>query len=99
MIPKLQTTRQEVSTLLGKTIDGLEAEKVNHPAHYQHPSGIEAIEIVRHENFNRGNAIKYILRAGRKPGESELDDLKKAIWYLEDEVKRIKKEKGMIDES
>lgn len=65
------------------------SDKINHPAHYQHPSGVESIQVCRHENFNRGNAIKYIMRAGKKEGESEIDDLKKALWYINDEIMRI----------
>lgn len=62
--------------------------KVNHPKHYNaHPSGIECIDVVEHFNFNRGNAIKYIWRAGEK--ENEVEDLEKAIWYLTREVRRI----------
>lgn len=58
-------------------------EKVNHPNHYNsHPSGIEAIELCRHFPFVEGNAIKYIWRAGLKPGSCALEDLKKAQWYL-----------------
>lgn len=64
--------------------------KVNHPKHYnKHPSGIECIEITRHMNFNRGNAVKYIWRAGDKG--NEIEDLEKAKWYLEDEIKRLQK--------
>lgn len=64
--------------------------KVNHPKHYnKHPSGIECIEITRHVNFNRGNAVKYIWRAGDKG--NEIEDLEKAKWYLEDEIKRLQK--------
>jgi len=60
-------------------------DPVNHPQHYtQHPSGIECIAITRHMNFNLGNAIKYIWRAGLK-GNS-VEDLKKAAWYLQDEI-------------
>jgi hypothetical protein len=66
--------------------------KVNHPKHYNtNPSGIECIEVVRHMNFNKGNAIKYIWRAGDKG--NEMEDLEKAIWYLNDEIARIKKAK------
>lgn len=65
-------------------------EKINHPEHYNnHPSGIECIEITRHMNFNCGNAIKYIWRNGLKDSSPNIEDLKKAIWYLEDEIKRI----------
>ena len=64
---------------------------VNHPKHYTcHPSGIEAIEIVRHMTFNVGNAVKYCWRAGLKG--STVEDLRKAIWYLTDEVKRLEME-------
>jgi len=61
---------------------------VNHPPHYKsHPSGVECIDITRHFNFNRGNAIKYIWRAGQKG--KEIEDLKKAVWYLNDEIKTL----------
>jgi hypothetical protein len=58
---------------------------VNRPAHYtQHPSGIEAIEICGYMNFCLGNALKYILRADYK--NNAIEDLRKAIWYLEREI-------------
>ena len=64
---------------------------VNHPEHYnKHPSGVECIDIVRHMNFNLGNVIKYLWRAGLKDGNADIQDLEKAKWYLEDEIKRIK---------
>jgi hypothetical protein len=64
-------------------------EEVNHPKHYtSHPSGIECIQITRWMNFNLGNAMKYIWRAGEK-GDGGTD-LEKAIWYLKDEIKRLK---------
>lgn len=60
---------------------------VNHPPHYNdHPSGIECIDIVEHYNFNTGNAIKYLWRAGLK--EDEIEDLKKAAWYVNREIER-----------
>ena len=63
-------------------------DEVNHPPHYtKHPSGIECITITQHMNFCRGNAIKYIWRAGQK-GDPAID-LRKAIWYLEQEVRRL----------
>ena len=65
-------------------------DQVNHPLHYTvHPSGIEAIEITRHMNFNLGNAMKYIWRAGLKNQDRHIEDLKKAIWYLERELASI----------
>lgn len=64
---------------------------VDHPDHYcKHPSGVECIDIVRHMNFNLGNVIKYLWRAGLKDGNADIQDLEKAKWYLEDEIKRIK---------
>lgn len=68
-------------------------EAVNHPDHYnENPSGVECIEVARHMNFNKGNALKYVWRAGEKDPKKEIEDLKKAIWYLEDEVKLLEGE-------
>jgi hypothetical protein len=65
-----------------------EEEAVNHPKHYtSHPSGVETIEITEHMNFCLGNAIKYILRAPYKG--KEVEDLKKAVWYLNRELARL----------
>lgn len=59
-------------------------DNVNHPNHYkQHPSGIECIQITEHMSFTLGNAVKYIWRADYKNG---VEDLQKAIWYLQREV-------------
>lgn len=64
-------------------------QDATNPVHYKsHPSGVECIEVTRHENFNCGNAIKYIWRRGQK-GDT-IEDLEKAIWYLNDEIRRIK---------
>ena len=63
-------------------------DKVNHPSHYiSHPSGIECIEVTEHFNFCIGNAIKYLWRSGLK--HNEVEDLRKAIWYIERELDRI----------
>lgn len=75
-------------------------EKVNHPSHYtwlKDLCGIEVIDIARHLNFNIGNVLKYTLRAGRKKEEGmsdkqkHIEDLKKAKFYIEDEIKRLSK--------
>ena len=69
---------------------GITHDVINHPAHYtSDPSGIECIEITRHRNFNIGNAIKYLWRAGLKDGNSNIQDLKKTVWYVQDEIKRL----------
>lgn len=63
---------------------------VNHPPHYTtHASGIECITIAEWFNFNKGNAIKYIWRAGEKG--NEIEDLKKSVWYLQREILRLEK--------
>lgn len=62
-------------------------DNVNFPDHYMaHPSGIECIEIVEHMNFCLGNAIKYLWRSGLK-GDA-IEDLQKAVWYINREIKR-----------
>lgn len=67
----------------------IEHDKIN-PSHYkQHPSGVECIDVVQHMSFNIGNAVKYLWRHGLKPGEGASDDLSKAIWYIEQERKRL----------
>lgn len=68
-------------------------EQVEHPKHYnEHPSGVECIVIVEEFNFNLGNAIKYIWRAGLK-SKDVLIDLRKALWYLQREIERLEKRK------
>ena len=71
-------------------------DMVNHPSHYtSDPSGVEAIEITRHRNFNVGNAIKYLWRAGLKEDASkdmlqkQVEDLRKAVFYINDEIARL----------
>lgn len=62
-------------------------DAVSHPPHYtSHPSGVECIDVTEHMNFCLGNAVKYIWRADEK-GKA-IEDLKKAIWYLEREIAR-----------
>lgn len=65
------------------------SDNINHPKHYTSKDGIECIQVTEQFNFCRGNAIKYIWRAGEKSKETEIEDLRKAIWYIEREIKRI----------
>ena len=74
-------------------------DMIDHPDHYTNdPSGVECIDITRHRNFNIGNAIKYLWRAGLKGDatmvgdEKQIEDLRKAIWYINDEIKLLEKE-------
>lgn len=65
-------------------------DQVNHPTHYTtDPSGVECIQITRHRNFNIGNAFKYLWRAGIKNENAHIEDLKKAIFYIQDEINRL----------
>lgn len=75
-----------------KLMEEKKKENVNHPKHYT-VKGIEPIEYIEsHDfNFNLGNVIKYVSRADYKG--SEIEDLKKAKWYLEKEIEtKIKRE-------
>lgn len=70
-----------------------EPDMVNHPPHYADTvPGVECIDVARHFNFNRGNAIKYVWRAGAKG--DEVEDLRKAVWYLNDEIARLEADRG-----
>jgi Protein of unknwon function (DUF3310) len=63
-------------------------DAVNHPSHYnKNPSGVECIEVIRHLPCNLANAVKYAWRAGEK-GDA-VEDLKKCLWYLNDERVRV----------
>lgn len=73
-------------------------DKVNHPSHYtwlKNKCGIEVIDITRHLDFDLGNAVKYILRSGKKTEqgyddiEKEIEDLQKAIFYINDKIKLL----------
>ena len=89
--PKIQTDLTGTAEK-SRELPELPREAIDHPRHYNsHPSGIECIEITRHMNFNLGNAIKYVWRAGLK-SESLISDLRKAQWYLADEITRLEKE-------
>lgn len=68
-------------------------EKVNHPSHYN-DGKIEVIDYIEDKQlgFCLGNAIKYISRAGKKYKDKEVEDLKKAIWYIERRIYELEKE-------
>jgi uncharacterized protein DUF3310 len=69
-------------------------EAINHPAHYGGKDNpYEAIRVIEawQLGFNLGNTIKYVSRAGKK-GDA-LEDLKKALWYLNREIENREREK------
>lgn len=64
------------------------SDNVNHPQHYVSQGHfIEPIDLCRNLPFDIGNACKYIIRAGHK--NNEIEDIKKAIWYLNDFVEKF----------
>lgn len=79
--------------------------RVEHPAHYtwlKELCDIEVIDITRHMNFNLGNVIKYVLRSGHKSEQGmsdkqkQIEDLKKARFYIDDEIRRLENNKEGI---
>ena len=67
-------------------------EQVNHPNHYGgEDNQYEAIKVIEAWglDFHIGNTVKYISRAGKKGSDKELQDLKKALWYLERKIKNL----------
>lgn len=85
----------------GTIVSEEKAEMVNHPDHYawlKKLCDIEPIDICRHLDFNCGSAVKYLLRKGKKEmnlseREQRIQDLSKAIFYLQDEIDMMKKGK------
>lgn len=64
---------------------------VNHPSHYGGDTTYETIKVINawDLDFELGNAIKYISRAGKKDSSKKVEDLKKAIWYINHAIERI----------
>lgn len=73
-------------------------DPVNHPNHYTgFSNGTEVIDITENLSFNIGNAVKYCARAGRVDGRikgDQLEDLKKAHWYIDREINRLNQEQN-----
>ena len=71
-------------------------EQVNHPQHYGgEDNPYEAIKVIEAWglDFNLGNVVKYLSRAGKKSEETEIQDLEKALWYLKRRIAHLKKDK------
>lgn len=68
-------------------------DAVNHPSHYT-DGKIEVIDFIEDKNldFCLGNAIKYISRAGKKDPTKEIEDLKKAVWYINRRIQELEQE-------
>ena len=89
------STKGEIIDEDGMFVDD---DKVNHPTHYtwlKDLCGIEVIDITRHMDFDLGNAIKYLLRQGKKSEkgisdkDKAIEDLRKAIFYINDKIKML----------
>ena len=80
-----------------KELSAEKAEQVSHPSHYawlKDLCGVEPLDICRHLDFNTGNAIKYLLRKDKVDGnktktEKRIEDLRKAVFYIQDEIKLL----------
>lgn len=68
-------------------------DPVNHPAHYT-TGKIEVIDFIEDKNlgFCLGNAVKYVARAGKKDPGKTIEDLQKAVWYINREIERMKRD-------
>ena len=70
-----------------------ERSNVDHPSHYMKESGYEVIDVIDawRLDFDLGNAVKYIGRAGKKNPERVIEDLEKAVWYITHKINSLKK--------
>ena len=90
----IKVTVKESDTDASKQNDGnkspaIKSDSVNHPKYYQ--GKIEVIDFIEDKGlgFNLGNCVKYISRAGKKNPDKRIEDLKKARWYLDREIKNM----------
>ena len=71
-------------------VHGAADDNVNHPSYYTYGQ-IEVSDFIADKNLNffRGNVVKYVTRAGKKDPSKEVEDLKKAQWYINREIERV----------
>ena len=83
------TVSKLTSPQISQALDYMD-DPVNHPSHYTQGK-IECIDFIQDKklNFCRGNAVKYIVRAGLKDPAKEVEDLQKAIFYINREIKAL----------
>lgn len=92
-LPRDQSPKDEMrKTRLDSALE--QSDPVEHPSHYTYAK-IEVIDFIEACGFpfHLGNAVKYIARAGRKDPEKEIEDLQKAVWYLNRYIGLLQKEK------
>lgn len=101
--PEVESDTLQVETIgvtaeLAVLVDGREDSDPINPNHYQFSNGAEVIDITENLTFNGGNAIKYLARATRLDGQNKgavLEDLRKALWYVERELTRLEADEDM----
>ena len=73
-------------------------DNINHPSYYA-DGKIEVIEFIEDKNFGYclGNAIKYISRAGKKSRETEIQDLQKAVWYINRRIQKLSEQQKAVN--
>ena len=93
--PSSLMTEDDFYRRIGTTDCGSAKDAVNHPSYYT-DGKIEVIEFIEDKglNFCRGCAVKYIARAGKKDPYKEIEDLQKAVWYLNREISRLMAAEG-----
>ena len=98
-VPDVTFEKSEVKTISLEEASKAISKTIEHPSHYtSHPSGIECIEIAKYYDFCIGSAIKYLWRAGLKSEEGkstkekEIEDLKKAITFIQFKIDTLTKE-------
>lgn len=90
MVMYLKVKHQKIIFILNQ----MSKEHVNHPQHYGGENNpYEAIKVIDAWGlgFSLGNTVKYISRAGKKETDKELQDLKKALWYLQHHIEELEK--------
>lgn len=93
-IDGIEWVSKKINKIINKSEDRVN-HRVDHPSYYQDPSGVECITVARHRDFNIGNALKYLWRAGFKTEEGisnvdkQIEDLQKAIFYIKDEINKL----------
>lgn len=96
-VPTSQSLEAYIAKKKAFVDSAISTEQVNHPSHYswlKDLCGVEPIEICRHFDFSIGNALKYLMRRGKVDGEKtekekRIEDLRKAIFYIDDEIKML----------
>lgn len=86
--------KEKIDAMFGETKTKYETNSIDHPSHYADGRKYEPIDVITdwNLNFNLGNAVKYISRAGRKDPDKLIEDLKKAQFYLNYEITRLEDE-------